>query len=63
MRKPTSLCLSGVPEAIAGAELDPEPQEGSTDILPCAGDPPVPLDVPDRPGIPRVRMGPKREDR
>ncbi len=62
--KSTFLCLSGVPDAFAGAtELGPKPQEGASDLLPSAGDPSVPLNVPDRPGIPRGRVGSQREDR
>lgn len=60
----TSLCLSGVSAAFArDAELDPEPQEGASGLLPSAGDPPVPFHVPDCPGLPRGRVGSQREDR
>lgn len=58
------LCLSGVSEAVDGAtKLDPETQKGAADLLPCARDPSVPLNVPDRPGIPRGWVGSQWEDR
>lgn len=60
---PDFLCLSGVPEAFARAtELDPQPQEGASDLLPCAGDPSVSLNVPDCPGIPCGWVGSQWED-
>ena len=48
----------GVPEALVGARgQDPKSKEGPSHILPPAGDPAMPLHVPDRPGFPRGRVG------
>lgn len=53
----------GVPETAVGAEQHAQPQEGAADLLPRAGDPSVPHHVPDRPGVPGVRVGPESDDR
>lgn len=59
----SALSLPGVPEASAGdTELDPKPQESASYLLPSAGDPPVSLDVPDRPGLPGGWMGSQWDD-